>query len=163
MIRDLLLIPLFFMSALLQLAVLQSFTPPFSFFPAHFLMGVLVMHRRGPEIGAVWFLGSAILLPIFGFDPVPWYAYVFIAIIGVLFSTRLFTNRSVYALQGLALTLYSIVLICTSIRTPGFLSVQQMVFMSLFVLLLSYLGFLVAKGIEAALERLFLTKFSHDA
>lgn len=161
MTKTLLLVVLFMLSAIFQLSVVNSFTPPLALLPLHFLIGVLVLHRSGPELGASWFLASALVLPLLGFDNIPWYAYVIVASAGVFLTTKTFTNRSVYALEGMAVSLFLLATVSEAIfNIDGFQMKETM--MSVILLVLgTYFGFLAAQIIKQILQRLFLVRTRH--
>jgi glycopeptide antibiotics resistance protein len=100
-------------------------------------------------------------LPLFGFDVFPWYSYFAVAIAGVLFTTRVFTNRSVYALVGMALSLYLIARLGQLIADPSSVSFQTTITAMILIVLGSYIGFLTAKIFEKALHNFFLIPNRH--
>ncbi len=161
MSRQFLLIILFFVTAIAQTSIMDSLVLPLNLFPLHLLVGMLVLHRSGPELGASWFIASALVLPLFGFDVFPWYAYVAVAIAGVLFTTRVFTNRSVYALTGMSLSLYLIARTGQFIADPASVTVQTSTTAMILIVLGSYLGFLTAKIFEKALHSFFIVPNRH--
>ena len=161
MTRTLLLIVLFFTSAIVQIGVVNSLTPPLHLLPLHFLLGVLVLHRAGPELGASWFVASAFTLPILGFDNIPWFAYLLVAGAGIFFTTRLFTNRSVYALEGLVFALFLIVEASRFLVEPGGFTLSNTILTLLLLFLFTYVGFLIAKMTERILYRFFLVRTHH--
>ena len=162
MTKPLLLAALFFVSIIVQVGSVNSFTTPLALIPLHFLLGVLVLHRSGPEWGAAWFLSSAFIPPIFGFDPYPWFGYLLVALLGAFLTTRLFTNRSVYALEGLAVVLY-LLLVATRMFDPSSaLSLKEIGISLCLVILTTYVGFLFARFVEKAAARTFYVKHSHE-
>lgn len=106
MLRDVGFAILFLASAVFDAAFIHALGAPLAWIPFHFIAGVLVLHRSTEASGALWFLASALVLPFFGFEYGHPIAYVAVAGLGVVLMRRIFTNRSVYALIGLGLTLY---------------------------------------------------------
>ncbi len=161
MTRVLLLMMLFFVSATLQVGVVHSLEAPLHLLPLHLLIGVIVLHRSGPEWGAAWFLASAVIIPHLGFDTIPWFGYVLVAATGVFLTTRLFTNRSVYALEGLAVVLF---LVATTARffVPAMrLTMNETLSSIVLLLLTTYVGFLIALLTEKGVKRYFFLKEPH--
>ena len=161
MTRQFLLVILFFVTSIAQTSIMDSLVLPLNLFPLHLLVGILVLHRAGPELGASWFVASAFILPLFGFDAFPWYAYFAVAIAGVLFTTRIFTNRSVYALVGMSLSLYLIARVGQFIAQPSSVTFQTTITAMLLIIIGSYIGFLTAKIFEKALHSFFLVPHKH--
>jgi len=102
---------LFIISYGFEQYIIQILPYPWSIFQLSFIIGVLIIHRYDRYIGSVWLVLLGIA-PLFG----GWRGHSFIAflisaIISHIFVSKLFTNRSVYALMGLGALTYFIVFI----------------------------------------------------
>ena len=162
MIKVILLACTFLLSAFLQGTFIHALGHPLSLTPLHFVIGVIILHRLGPELGGLWFLTSTFMIPFIGFDHLPWLSYVVSAIVGLALTTRIFTNRSVYALEGVGITLYAIALVIEWVLRPELLNAQIFVTSLGLCVLSLYIGFLIAKAIETSTKTfLFSSKSQH--
>jgi len=127
------------------------------------------MHRVGLTAGALWFVASGFLLNISGFIIISFLAYLAVAVVGVLLTMKIFTNRSVYALGGLGIGLYltfsivgSLVLLFPQHTPAGvetFGSYVSTRFTELIFLTIGlYLGFVAARYLKYLSENVFLIK-----
>ena len=150
MTRQFFIVSLFFLSLIIELSFIHALTLPVALIPFHFLVGVIVMHRSGVETGALWFVASAFLLPLFGFDSTLGIAFLAVAVVGPLLTTRVFTTHSVYALEGLGLSLFFVIFFISAmfqlLKVP--FSLNHQIYTLLFLVIGLYLGFFVSRLVE---------------
>ncbi|MDP2631519.1 MAG: hypothetical protein Q8P30_01980 [Candidatus Uhrbacteria bacterium] len=163
MFYELSLALLFILSILFQVSFIDALYEPLNAIPAHFIIGVLVMHRGDALHGIAWFIISGFALKIFGFDSALTISYIAVAFIGALLATRMFANRSVYALEGLGILMLLVFILVNAIPELLNYSITADYFYSYNHALISvivglYLGFLVARNLEHLIENLFLIK-----
>ncbi|MFH1712059.1 MAG: hypothetical protein ABH846_02375, partial [Patescibacteria group bacterium] len=142
---------------------------PLFYLPLHFIFGIIVMHRVGTTAGFFWFLATGIFINISGFDFISFIAYLAVAVFGIILTKRMFTNRSVYALEGLGASLF---LIFSIIGLLSFLFPNQAAnnletfgsyctvkAMGLFLLITGlYFGFITSRYLKHLSENIFLIK-----
>lgn len=142
----------FFLGILFQNSFIQSLNGHLSFIPIMLIIGIIVLHRAGPIHGALWFTLMAFVAwmtpTLFGWGIV----YLALAIIGPILMLRVFTHRSIYALAGLGLSLYSVFGLIHMLFHPLY---QVSYFFSGYLFLLTglYIGFLVSKYTEDLIKR----------
>ena len=154
---------LFLCSLVFEHGFLYAAGIPFSFLPFHLILGTLILHRGSETVGALWFLLTALIAPMIGFTQFSAWGYIAIAIAGPLLTKQLFTNRSVYALLGLGLTLFMLLNAVTAIAgLTGFPQIEpHNVFApwSFFFLMIGlYCGFVLSAYLERLLSRTFLIR-----
>lgn len=159
MIRDILISILFIVTAIFELSFVHALDYPFGLIPLHFILGVVVMHRASASHGIIWFLASGLILNFFGFDSANILSYLIIAIIGAILMTKVFTNRSVYALEGVGLVLFFIFFTINRILDFNFSHfVSTFILQALFLMIGLYFSFVVARYIEHLATNVFLIK-----
>ena len=146
---------LFFLCLALQGSLIFSLPKPLAFIPLMFIVGVLITHRSESVYGAVWFLLSAVLLPLFGAGPGTFISYIAVAIVSLLVTDRLFANRSVYALIGLGGTLF---LAYAFSRFLFFATINVYLYGLLFTVIGLYFGYVASRYIERLESQLFLIR-----
>lgn len=170
MIRDILIGILFILSVLLQVSFVQTLGYPLELFPLHFVLGILVLHRANVELGILWFVFSAFALSLTGFNTHVWWAYILIAPIGGFFALKLFVSRSVYALEGFGLLMFTIFtflhivpmkILNASFHTTFIISTtpfKDYLLSSIFLVIGLYIAFIFAKFLERLVHEIFLVK-----
>lgn len=171
MVRNGFIAILFLLSAMLQMSLVYSFSYPLVLIPLHFLIGILVFHRANVEIGATWFILSSFFLSFVGFDPMLWWTYIVIALFGIFLMKKLFTTRSLYALEGFGISMFTVFSILNTVprwiqaawqNQPivGIETPMKDYFIALAFLIIGlYIGFLFSRFIERlASEMLFIKK-----
>lgn len=150
MTKQIFIAGLFFLSIMIELSLIHAFNNVLAVIPFHLIVGIIVLHRAGNELGALWFIATAILAPWLGFELIPGFVYLVIALVGPLLTARVFTTRSIYALEGLGFSLFSI-----SLLTNFFLSIfnrpfslGHQLYALAFLVIGLYLGFFVARLLE---------------
>jgi hypothetical protein len=151
---------------------LSSAGNPWFCFPVVMTIGILVMHRRGPISGIVWFFLAAILVPFLGFSVFPSWPYPFIGVFGVLLVLRLFSTRSIYALLGFGAILYLsylVLLLLGWMFTGHFGSMLLLhpfsvfIFGFFFLMIGLTIGFTISRGSTRLFKNLFLIRNSHES
>lgn len=172
MMSDALLVVIFFTSAFLQVSFFPALVFPLSAIPLHFILGVVILHRHGLYSGTAWFTLSGLFFVIFGESLTLIISFGLIALMGVILTKKIFTNRSLYALEGLGITLF-LVFITTNLiwslaatlispasraafKLSSFLAEAGFGFLTLIILL--YLGFFLARYLENLGRSLFLIR-----
>jgi hypothetical protein len=135
MISTVIIAFLFFMSLLIQTAVISAFDLPLGATPIHLAIGFLLLHRGRIELGTLWIGITPIIAMWTGFMPGGWWSYLLIAILGPILVTRIFAKRSLLALMGLSWSLYLIFMV-TSISTFENTSIISWGFLMLTITLL---------------------------
>lgn len=110
-------------AVLLTLTILEQGI--FSPLPLVFLSGVLILHYVRPVIGWFWLASGGILLDLFGLPAWPeTVAFALAGALGIFLARRVFTNRSLYAMMGLGVSMYAVVAV-TWILTAVVRSLQD--------------------------------------
>lgn len=146
---------LFILSLFTEASLISSLGAPLSAAPVLFFVGVVVMHRSSPSYGAAWFALSALLLPRVSQDAGVWVAYLAVGVAGTLLMSRVFTNRSVYALLGLGATLY---VIFAAIRFFLGAEIGRLLYGFIFAMMGIYAGSAVARFVERYIKQLFIIR-----
>lgn len=152
MSTGLLLCGLFYLSTAIQTSLVHSLPRPFSFFPIHVIVGLLIAHRTGPQNGVIWFL---LTLPFVwsGLQPGTTWSYLWLAGSSYFLISRLFTTRSVYALIGLGLTVIVPYLAINLLFDRLTFSWLEFGYFLIFVILGLYLGFIIATYLQRLWSR----------
>lgn len=168
MLNDFLLAMLFCLSALVQVSLVASLNSSLALFPLHFIIGIVVLHRSGITAGSLWFVSSALFLPLIGFRGGVWFSYFCVAILGIMLSKKIFTNRSVYALEGLGIVLFCLFTLLNLIfglLIPAWYNLpslgtylHEQVTALLFVIVGLYLGFIISKYVKEVAQSTFLIR-----
>ncbi|MCH8049564.1 hypothetical protein IH979_02535 [Patescibacteria group bacterium] len=172
MLSDMLLAALFIASAVFQVSFINSLASPLVFIPFHFIVGTVIMHRAGATAGFIWFIASAFFLSFIGFESGTMLSYLLVAILGVVLTTHVFTNRSVYALEGLGVGLFVVFIIINAFPliilqlnemgggSSGTIGsyVSSKLFGLLFLVIGLYLGFLIARYLKHLSQNIFLIR-----
>ncbi len=169
MILEIITAFLFILSVLVQLSLVNSLIYPLVLFPFHFLIGLLIFHRTKIEFGVAWFILSAVVLPFFGFNQFFWWSYIIIAFWGYFLLKKLFTTRSVYALEGFGLTMYSSFIflnvlpfwlsrVLTNSGQTSFITGRSFLISLAMLFVALYFGFLISRLLEKLTSQLILTK-----
>lgn len=150
-----------------EVSFLHTLSFPYFIIPLHFLIGVIVMHRSDPVLGAVWFALSGFFLSLVGFNEASSFVYIAVGAIGYFLTFKVFANRSVYALIGLGfsmhLTLTVLNLIILSF-TENFNQneyLHQQFIAQVFLIFGLYFGFIIARYIEHLATNVFLIRVKH--
>ncbi|PIQ67800.1 hypothetical protein COY25_01550 [Candidatus Uhrbacteria bacterium CG_4_10_14_0_2_um_filter_41_7] len=155
---------IFILTAMFEVSFLHTLPFPYFIIPLHFLIGVIVMHRADPVLGAVWFAISGFFLSWVGFNEANSLTYIAVGAIGYFLTFKVFANRSVYALIGLGFSMYFIFTILNLIilsfsdnfNRSDFLHQQ---FVALFFLVFGlYFGFIIARYIEHLATDMFFIR-----
>lgn len=170
MVREGLVAILFLMSALLQMSLVHSLAYPLFLIPLHLIIGILIFHRLSIETGSVWFILSGLVLPLLGFDPAIWWSYILLAIIGIFLMKKLFTTRSLYALEGFGISMFVLFFVINTVVQWGIMvwsnqriSVFQDLFKDFFfalgfLIVGLYVGFLFSRFIERLANEILVIK-----
>ena len=159
MIKNILIGFLFFLGSIFELSLIHAMNFSFALIPLNFILGVIIMHRAGAIQGAAWFIMSGLLLNFFGFDSHHWISYFTIAGVGSFLTTKFFTNRSVYALLGLGLTLFAILFVINLIISFETEQIIKILFIQIFFIIFGlYFGFLASRYIENLAKSMFIVR-----
>ncbi len=151
------------------MSFVQGLDMPFSLFPLHLVVGILVFHREGIVYGSVWFLGSSILLGSLGLPLFAWWSWILVGALGFFLVKKVITNRSVYALVGFGIIMYALMWLL-NFGFPRIFnlfglhfnvintSFKHEIFIFILVILILYFGFVTAVKIEKISKKLFLTR-----
>lgn len=96
----------FFGAAALEGAVVHSLPMPYTTFPLMFLCGILIIQRLDLGLGVVWIMLAGLLAHPWGEGNLAVFPYFMAALAGIPLVTKVFTNRSLYALIGLGMVLH---------------------------------------------------------
>ncbi len=143
MFTSLILASLFFLSTVLQSSLIHSWPPAWNFFPLHLIIGLIIMHRHNISTGALWFL-LTIIPALWGFHPGSAWSYLAVALVSFLLISRLFTNRSVYALLGLGITISALYLAMNLALGEINFDVSQIIIFEIETIFGLYIGNLLA-------------------
>jgi hypothetical protein len=155
---------LFIVSIIAQISFIHSLPYPFTLLPLHFIIGIIVMHRSNDQSGIIWFIATPLFIQLFAsFTFEAFWAHIAVALFGYLLTSRIFTTRSVYALEGLGLSLFTAFALSNAIihlfNIPvQLLSVSELFYSLLFLIIGLYIGFTIAKYIEHLAARVFLIR-----
>lgn len=162
--NDFLIAIVFVVTALIQVSLIHTLPDPYLTIPLHFIIGVIVLHRNDPVLGAIWFMAAGFFLSWVGFDHAVWWSYFLIAAVGYFLTHKVFASRSVYALIGLGTSMYFIFSILNFIPVLLGVSSDQSQFISrsfiglLFLIFGLYFGFLITRYLEHLATNVFLIK-----
>lgn len=103
----------FGITMVLETSAVQSLPPPYSAFPLMLIAGVIVLHRTDAVLGIAWLLLMALFADAWGEGSGAILPFLIASALAVPLKRRVFTNRSVYALLGMGLSV-QVVLIVTA-------------------------------------------------
>lgn len=169
MILDVFIAILFLASAIVQVSFINSLGFPLFLFPLHFILGLLIFHRTKPELGVAWFIFSAFTLPLFGFDQFAAWSYILLAVLGVFFTRKLFTTRSLYALLGFGVSMFVIFILAnildhsakqlfSTVAQPAIISFKNFGLSLVFLIGGLYIAYVFSRFLERIAREVFLIK-----
>lgn len=154
----------------MQVSLINSLVYPLVLIPMHFIVGLLVFHRTQVELGIAWFVLSAGVLPLFGFDQFTWWSYILTAVLGFFLIRQLFTTRSLYALEGFGITMFVAFVVLNvlpdwitkifihSTNLNFFLNFRGFLLTLVFLIVGLYAGFIFSKFMERIANEILLIK-----
>lgn len=102
--------------ALINQQVIAFFPYPWNLLALNFLLGIIILHFIGASFGWLWLVISGLFLDFLGSSDRPETIFMLItATLGVFLFRRFFTDQSIYAMAGLALTMQFIFSFLSSI------------------------------------------------
>lgn len=148
-----------------ELSFFASFPEPLRSFPLVMLFGVLIAHFVRPNVGCAWMIVGGIMLDMMGSPGYSiFFAYGVAGLTGFLLQQRVFTNRSLYAMMGLGLSM-DVAFHLTNgaillVLDPAEIQLRApLIQICLFAFVLA-LTFFVSRRLSRLLESLFLIRSS---
>ncbi len=160
----------FAITMLLALCIVPSLPYPLMYTPLVMIAGLLVLQREGVGPGVAWLLLGSILMTVDHVAPYTLWPTIISTLVAVIFATRVFATRSVYALMGLGLITgltyiltvllgALIAVIFSSTLLPnGQLSWSSLVAFFLLLQLGLYLGFMAIVSLRSWTLRTFVVR-----
>lgn len=153
----------FFLSLFVQVSFLSSLAPPLSYIPLHFLVGVIIFHRADFLYGLLWFTATAALMPFFHPIAGTSIAFAVTGVAGVILTKKVFTTRSLYALLGLGISLFTVFILSRwlyRLITSGF---SESIFIGavpgfIFVITGLYAGFFLVRYAQRIAKSMILVR-----
>ncbi len=158
----------FALTMLMAIGIVPSLPFPLTYTPLVLITGLLVLQREGVGPGVAWLLLGSLLMTIDHVAPYTLWPTIIATLVAVIFATRVFATRSVYALMGLGLVTgltYSLTVlfgallavIFSATPLPSTLLPSLLAFFVLLQLCL-YLGFMAIVSLRSWTLRTFVVR-----
>ena len=105
-----------FIAVLIEDAFVSALPEPLNLIAVVFTIGVLLFHFVKPHYGAAWLVAGGAALDLVALPgPSRTVAYALAALLGLFLARKVFSNRSLYALLGLGVSMFAGAIIVESI------------------------------------------------